>query len=1304
MPVNNELSRPETEDDFEAMCCLLYQQVFRDPGLMRVGGAGQGQFGVDLLGADRRSALGISIGVQCKHYVAKKFTLATVTDDIAKADIANLAIDHLLFATTAPASADIVRRVHELSEQRRKQGKFSVSVDYWNAIQSHIRMFPEVGRAFIPGFPGGTLIEIREIVMQVQSDVEQQSVTSQERLESLHAGQAGHAAILQEILTTIVAPSSRSLTPDPKGDEADPGVVTSLNFVRDRLREGKTLDARSLLTALGDPVSFRDAFSRFRWHTNAAAVELLEGRSEEAAKGFLQAFDLARDDEKAHMNRAHAYFLQKKFEASEVACEEALAKFPVSAPLWGMRLHIRSQLGKEPEDGRPPKEVLEKSDYLFSLARIRANAGDRATAVGLLKQCVDLDGGSIDGRRAYLAESLMWVGSGKVSAFLGQMPQARRSALVDSLSRFEPLEETLAVIQSEPLSEELATNVTSSLTVLGNLSRARSIAQQMLARHPNLEQLLRTRLVDLAESKNLKGLKALCGGRLDSLPSSAIALLAEASAVLGDIDWNTEILAVTASRAREDDRLEEVAPLTAVAAWRAGEKTHALQWIQIFIAAHPSHILGRVIAAQIFEMSGKTAEAVAQAHACIALLPEDGSNANVLQVAELLASLGVHSEAAALFERFVESPCADELTIKWLQCLVSSDQRKKAQLILEKMTTEDRTKQSVRHIEVNLASRMMDWKRMRDLLALDLAPGPLRPDVALGYGTALYRLNETERLKEFAASDPVLRKAGVNEELEFSKLQVAAGLPQIGLKRLFALFRKHPNNVDVAGIFLGQVLMAKSVEALAVPKWVEPGTAVEVKAGSERWWVAIDAANAEPAETWPELAASDAPISQQLMGASLSEVRGVTRGITTHQAEVLQVTSLFAFAIQKAHELIAKKAGPHGPVWSVRVIKEDGRLDIEALLQQARKRREHVESVFGLYREQRIPLGLLAKMLGSDPVSLLLEWPSREMSLFVGIGSEDERQAAFLTIRKTEQRFVTDILTIAEILRRKTGPAVVATIGRPMIPESQRQWLLAIMERLPSERTASMQEDGGRLRVIEIPDAHKLRRMRFLKAILAFIDENCEVVATAGPETQSRELRELVSLLDDPSADCVLLCLEKDAALLTEDGSFRLLALGSGVKDASWLQPVWMIAVEQGHLDAKSYAKCVASKILANHDFVSVSGDDLMVLASTNPQKISPAVRAALATFTRPTLEILSGIHVCVEFLRMAVRRLPPEIAGRYASIAMSALLQERAVRRRVFDRVFASRISIFGRNGRNIPAHVRRLFGGVLSRQHLRR
>ncbi|AAZ95957.1 hypothetical protein Tbd_0004 [Thiobacillus denitrificans ATCC 25259] len=56
-----------------------------------------------------------------------------------------------------------------------------------------------------------------------------------ERLISSQAQKSSGQASIQQLLSTVITPGARSLTPEPKGNEADPGVVVSLNFVRDRL-------------------------------------------------------------------------------------------------------------------------------------------------------------------------------------------------------------------------------------------------------------------------------------------------------------------------------------------------------------------------------------------------------------------------------------------------------------------------------------------------------------------------------------------------------------------------------------------------------------------------------------------------------------------------------------------------------------------------------------------------------------------------------------------------------------------------------------------------------------------------------------------------------------------------------------------------------------------------------------------------------------------------------------------------------------------------------------------------------------
>jgi len=55
----------------------------------------------------------INVGIQCKHYNKKTFTLSTVTDDVALADAVGLDIGHMLFATTAANKSKLVLEVRK---------------------------------------------------------------------------------------------------------------------------------------------------------------------------------------------------------------------------------------------------------------------------------------------------------------------------------------------------------------------------------------------------------------------------------------------------------------------------------------------------------------------------------------------------------------------------------------------------------------------------------------------------------------------------------------------------------------------------------------------------------------------------------------------------------------------------------------------------------------------------------------------------------------------------------------------------------------------------------------------------------------------------------------------------------------------------------------------------------------------------------------------------------------------------------------------------------------------------------------
>lgn len=1247
MSVSTQLEKPETEEDFEAMCAALYRRMWRDTGCMRMGGSGQPQFGVDILGHD-----GVrSVGIQCKHYLNKPFTLSTVTADVKKAEDAGLAIEHLLFATTAPSKSTLVREVHELSLSRRRDGKFTVSVDFWGDISGHIRLHPEIGKEFIPNFPGATLLQIAEdtsahlALYKENRDIDAQAQAAlMDRLDQIQAA-----------LPTVAT------TPPARGDESDPRVVTILDLARDRLQAWRSRDALELLEQLGDPAQLADQFSRFRWHTNRAAVALMEGEYAEAADMFIDAFQMAPDNEKAHSNRAHAYWLKKSSAAALAACDEGLSLFPGNVALWAIKAHARMSTGDVDPFRDVPPDILETPNLLAARAQFSESQGDFPGAVGLLQCCLAADNGSFDAKRAYLALALSWTAHDPVLAHIGQITAAQKEALADAVGRLEPLEKNLDALQSDHVSLEVGNNAAMALTLLGMKDRALAIATHLLARHPHSEGLLRLRLNELADRDDVATIRALTDDDLPELPASVLGLLAEISANHGDLTWHSLVMEHIEAAPDEHAVLQDLRVLSIHTRWTAGDRTGAVTAAQDYLVAQPEHILARVMLGQMLKRLGRTSDALQQADTCRSLLAADASSFEVLKVAELLYGLQQYPDAGALYSRLMHTPSDDEVTRRLLICLVESDQRRRAQDILDQLNAEIRALPAFRRIEANLARRMGDWSRMRDILAQELARQPEDSGIAVGYIGALHRLGDKSGLTDYLATDPRYKDSPPENEFEISKYLVSIGKTGLAVARMYRAYRSQSASTQVASFYLSRVLMAEQIPELDSPDCAGLGAVVYLRSAAETRTIAIDIEPSPGTDGWPELIPPDSDLAKKLSGLRLGDKAVIPGHFGAREVEVVKLTSLYVWAAEKAHDQVTAAAVPAGPLWSIRIVKEDGDLDLDALLQSALQRKAHVQRLFTSYQESRFPVSALAKALGSDPVTLLREWPFKEATLFVGTGTREEQDTAAAVLRQEGNRYVLDLFTIAELVRRGGFDAAVKLLGRPLVPGTVRERLLVLLQLAAAPHgSAIMGENNGRLQLVETPPGYYTDHEAFLIEMLRCVDEQCEVVRTVGPQTVTHIHRALGEILDADTLDALYLSIERDAVLVSEDGELRLWAPAAGVAASIGTQPVLMEACTKGLLSKDAYADAVVGKIVAGHDFVSVSADDLLTVAKRNPAIASNAVMTALDSFRSPALDILSGVKVACTFLGQSIHRVRPRVAAEYGKHILKVLQHER--------------------------------------------
>lgn len=1284
MSVNTELTHPDSDAEFEELCHQLYRAMWGDLGCMRIGRTGQAQYGIDIVGTWH----GRQIGVQCKCYKRTRFNMATVRDDIAKVEQAGLTIDHLLFATTASNNAKVVLEVHQLSATRKSEGKFTVSVDFWGDICGHLRGHPEVGRKYIRNFPGSLALATHELA--------QNSATV---LAEVHRDSSLAVAGIDEVLVRLDALSATQSIA-AKGDEADPLVAHTLDLVRDRIRQGRARDARLLLEEMGDPDAFRDQYSRFRWYTNRASVDLQDGLTESAVKGYLKAYTLAPKHEKAIANRVHALLLSGEADAALQACDEGLAVHPDSHHLWALWIHARHAMGVcDPEQGLP-EEVRDTPDLLYARARLASKQGRFEDATDLLRACLTQDGGSMEAKCAYLVEALAWATEDTIRAVHANITTGQRAALEDAVDRMEPLEQTLGSVEAEAVALEAASNAVSALLVLGHHARAQELARRLLARHPSATALLRIRLIELNEHGDIDAIRALTDQRLHELDEALLPMLAAVAAEQGDVAWFQRVFEQVEARLKPQGLIDDVRILGFQAVWASGQSKLATAQIEEHLGVHPNHVAAHCLRDEFLARLGDKERARESALTLAASCANrDLSTADLLRVATRLYALDEYATAAPLYRRLVKTPGSDELTVRLLHCYVESDQRSLARSLLDELDDDARDNEQIRRIECDLAQRMSDWEALKALLEAESARSPERADCSVALAMVFYRLGQVDERLALLSADPKFAKTDPRLEFEFAKHQSAVGLTEEAIRRVYRIYRDSAESTTNAGYFLSQLLLAQDFR-LKAPSVVTVGVSVQLRSAAETWVVAIDleaGANA----SWPELISPDSALARQLLGHAVGGVVEVVRGHVRQRAEIIAVHSIFAYAAEKAQERIRASAEQEGPLWSIPAFRDDGEVNVEALVSTAKLRREACEAAFGSYVEHGLPLCSLAKMLGTDVVSLLLDWPSTTHRLFVDSGSQGERLAAVAKIDSGQSPFVMDLVTIAELTRRDVFAAAKQVMGRVLVPRSAEDELMDALQLAERQRPAgTLGECDGRVVLEEVSAEGHGQRQAFMRQVLTNL-KACEVVPVIGPAQSSDQVRQLTRVLDANTADAIYLALERGAILLSEDGAIQRFYKGVSGASACSIQPVLLAAGARKQLSRNKVAAVLAQKIADNHDFVTIRAQDLLALARKTPHEVSELVHIALRAIGKPTVEFGSAKNVALEFVARIAGELPTHIVGAYVNLAFDALVEDKDPQcnelRQLFGGVLQSK---FGRHGRRLSAQQRQHFGKVFERR----
>ncbi len=148
MPTVHSMKIPVSKDwqEFESLVRDAMTLRWNSPNLQKNGRPGQAQQGVDVWGPDE---IGRRVGIQCKRHNVQ-LTLKDVEEEVGAAENFEGGLSALFLATTTDHDSTLQAKIRTFSDQRVAQGKFAVSIMFWDEIIAGLLLNPIVFKTYYP--------------------------------------------------------------------------------------------------------------------------------------------------------------------------------------------------------------------------------------------------------------------------------------------------------------------------------------------------------------------------------------------------------------------------------------------------------------------------------------------------------------------------------------------------------------------------------------------------------------------------------------------------------------------------------------------------------------------------------------------------------------------------------------------------------------------------------------------------------------------------------------------------------------------------------------------------------------------------------------------------------------------------------------------------------------------------------------------------------------------------------------------------------------------------------------------------
>jgi tetratricopeptide (TPR) repeat protein len=1149
-------------------------------------------------------------------------------------------IENWTFQTNYPVSNDVVKQAIALG----KAEGISVSIK----TETYLAVLLSKHKHLLPQFPQYQLPELQPQLDEMNA-----------KLDKITNSTAGKDASSDDSIQEIDSDSLQSrsepeknskklLSTELSNDTADLGsaILTAavneeyheeLDHAKDLLDKHKYTEGLKYLEKLKTRIWKKaNKNIRFRLLTNIASAQYHLEQVDEAAKNFLDAYNISPTEEKARSNRAFAYLLQLDYPKAINAADEIIKDEPLHETAHAVRIQAQGHAGKPFETilGGVPKELLETQQVAYALANAAKKLGLQKESSKWLEIALSTEE-TDPYAMSYLAGNMVEeVIEANAMGIRGHLAGRHQERLTQAIDLFKKAWKLIPDREDKKHATEILFNLSTAYRLLGDLEKAQAVHDELLELSPDEKNYKIAAAAIAYDRKDFSRVKDIMTQLAEdsNVNPEALIRLAEAHSKLNDDESATKVLVAFLNTYKQTDRLwEDASYLLFDIHINNNRLDEAAQIAENVDKQGAAPLMAAILKARICRLQGDSDKANTMLEQAESLIDPSTINEWVIEYAQEAYNLKNYKLAIKAYEMVVDTEVDTILTRRYLHSLYEAKQYQRVIEIAEGLRKAGGAVRDITQFEWAAYQELQDLPHAQEILTAYIDSNSDDEDAKLRLALMKLRSGDMKSVDEYLKGTVDLSKVDFFSGVQLANLYQLRGQSDKTLKIIYELRRIHANDPDAhsayVSIFLG--LEDAKLSANLHPKEVNAGTVIIYDGG----WFVIEE-DFEPNVSMNEITPEDAT-KRGYIGKKKGDEIVISENQIAGQvkAKITEIQSKYVYAFQETLRTYEKRFPDRSDLMGVSFEGEN----IDPLLKQLDQQHDHIQNIEKLYNEGKITIDLFSKLAKKDYLAVFYGLRSiPDLGIRAATGTDEERVAAD-DVLLDEPVLVADISALVTLFElgvtvRKIGikKLTIAQATKDLIQEEILKFEGANMK-----VSMTMYKRGGKYYRDEVSAKDQRARINRIKRFAKWVNANTVTNSVTQKQLDNFEAKQknLSEIMGNAQIETLKLAIGEGFALYCDDVGLKGIAKSGFDIDGVWTQALLAYQAGEGAIDDEVYADLVIKLTQANYHHTGVNQAILMRAAEQAGWMPKEPFTPTLRAITRKETTMQSLIIVVVNFL-----------------------------------------------------------------------